>query len=135
MYRIEGTLTRDGFTIDATSPTRLDWSGCEVRVRYSFAQSERGLVDPACIRRLFAGAVRLDLEPIAVPDRQLRAPEVAAARTLPDKFTAYCAASGLPLTDSLQAKLARLEHTDALTLLTDVQNALAVVTAREQVAA
>lgn len=135
MYHVEGTLTRDGFTPDATSPMHLFWGGREVRVRYRYLQSERGLADPACIRNLFAGAVRLELEPIAVPDRQLRAPEVAAARTLPEKFTAYCAVSGVALTDALQTKLARLEHADPLVLLSEVQTALTTVRENVEVAA
>lgn len=125
MYHVEGELTRAGFVPRDAHLLLHNWTGCEVRVRYTFAQSERGLLDPACIREAFAGALRLELEPIAVPDRQLRAPEVAAARTLPEKFTAYCAVSGVALTDALQAKLARLEHADPLALLSEVQTALA----------
>lgn len=85
------------------------WKGCEVRVRYTYAQSELGVLDRAVVASYFPEAALLQLEPIAIPDRQLRAPEVAAAKTLPDKVSAWCALNGTAATDDVLTKLAILE--------------------------
>jgi hypothetical protein len=99
MYHVTGTLTRDGFVFDADSaraPLALvggqpSWAGCEVRVRAKFRQSEKAMLEFARAHVLaeFADAKRLDLELVAVPDGGLRAPEVAAAKTLADKLAAW----------------------------------------------
>jgi hypothetical protein len=116
MYRVEGELTREGFRIEAGDypPT---WDGCEVRVRYRFAASERNVLDHSTFRVLFEAAARLEVEPVAVPDRALRAPEVAAAHTLADKIGAWAKLSGATVTDGVLTKLARLEHIEPVVLL------------------
>jgi hypothetical protein len=136
MYHVEASLARDGFTWAVTAgpggarqEPPASWRGCEVRVRYRFPQSARGVLRDAELLATFAEAARLEVEPIAVPDRQLRAPEVAEARTLADKLRAY---AGAAATDNVLAKLARLEHGDPLQLLSDVQNALARIESGEE---
>jgi riboflavin biosynthesis pyrimidine reductase len=145
MYHVEGELTRDGFAWQATKgpggeavDKPASWRGCEVRVRYRFKQSERSVLSDAVVMAEFAEAARLDIEPIAVPDRALRSPAVAAARTLDEKLRAWATANGGDaITEGIVAKLARLEHGDHLHLLTDLQTRLAAIEAgaRDEVAA
>lgn len=116
MYHVEGELTREGFTWRVIAgpggelqDAPASWKGCEVRLRYRFAQSEARLVNKSLLLAEFAEA-SLTLDPIAVPDRALRAPEVAAAKTLPDKLRAWCELAGMVASDGVLNKLARLEH-------------------------
>lgn len=90
MYHVDGTLTRSGFAYD-TAGLPTDWTGCDVRVRASYVASERDVLVDARerVRRQFAGARRFEFEPVAVPERQLRAPEVVEAQTLRDKLQAW----------------------------------------------
>jgi len=124
MFRLDGRLTRDGFLLTAADDetTRRfadrDWAGCDVRVRWSYRASEREVLNPQLVRDLFVTALRLKVEGIAEPDRQLRAPEVAAAKTLPDKLAAYRHEE--TLAPSLADKLALLEGADVAGLLADV---------------
>lgn len=117
MYHVEGQLTRDGFTYEVKAgpggekqPAPPSWQGCEVRVRYTFAQSEAGVLDKSLALAPFAEAARVHPDPIAVPDRSLRAPEVAAAKTLADKLAAWCALTGTVASESVLQKLSELEH-------------------------
>jgi DNA repair exonuclease SbcCD nuclease subunit len=121
-YHVEGLLTRDAFTWQVTKGPGGDvdtapasWRGAEVRVRYRFAQSEKSALSAARVYAEFAEAARLEVEPIAVPDRALRAPEVAAARTLAEKLAAYQQVQ--ELVPSVAEKLAALEHADPLAVL------------------
>lgn len=116
MYRVEGELRRDAFILDL-GDYPASWAGCEVRVRYRFAASERNVLDHTLPRVPFADALRLEVEPVAVPDRALRAPEVAAAHTLADKVQAWANLSGATVTDGVVTKLARLEHIEPAVLL------------------
>ena len=124
MFRVTGQLTRDGFLLTAADDetTRRfadrDWAGCDVRVRWSYRASEREVLNPQMVRDLFGTALRLKVEGIAEPDRQLRAPEVAAAKTLPDKLAAY--RHEATLAPSVASKLAALEHGDVPALLSEV---------------
>lgn len=136
MYHVEGTLSRDGFVWQVTAgpggevqPPPASWKGAEVRCRYRFKQSEKSALSSARVLAEFAEALRLDVEPIAVPDRELRAPEVAAARTLAAKVAAYQKVE--QLAPAVAEKLAILEHGDPLQVLTNVQNALAQIEAGE----
>ncbi len=130
MYHVEGRLTREAFdwvVKDGPEGAPLDkpasWSGCEVRVRYTFDASERAMLE---IRRgeilaTFADAAHLELEPVAQPDRALRAPAVAAAKTLPDKLRAWADLNpGTVVTDRVLAKLVQAEG-DPTVLLADLQ--------------
>lgn len=127
MYHVDGGLTREGFrwvvTIGHGLP--LDppatWEGSDVRVRYRFKQSEQGVLNHALVRVPFVGAAALKVEPIAVPDRALRAPEVVAARTLSAKVEAWSRHAGVTVTDAVMAKLARLEQTDPQELVREVE--------------
>ncbi|MDP2320721.1 MAG: metallophosphoesterase [Acidobacteriota bacterium] len=95
-------------TICKGSGRLVSWKGCNVRLRYRFAQSEARIVNKALLLAEFAEA-SLTLDPIAVPDRALRAPEVAAAKTLPEKLRAWCELAGTVASDSVLQKLAQLE--------------------------
>lgn len=131
LYHIEGDLTRDGFTGrilagpgGAPQPAPETWAGCEVRVRYRFKQSERALLDDQVVVAGFRTAARVHLDPVAVPDRGLRAPQVAVARTLADKLAAWAEANGEVLPPSTVEKLAALEHDEGAALLTALASRL-----------
>lgn len=125
LWHVEGELTRDAFTWRATAgdggavlEAPASWKGCEVRCRYRYKASEKSILSDARVLAEFADALRLKIEPVAVPDRDVRAPEVAAARTLQEKVAACLKADGLP--PSLQQKVSALDHQDAAQLLADV---------------
>ncbi len=131
MYHVDGQLTRDGFTYQViggapgeVQPTPESWKGCEVRVRYTFKASDRSVLTDATIHAEFAEASRLHLDPVAIPDREIRAPEVAVAKTLADKLHAWGALNDTEITERLLGKLERLEHGDATVLLTDLAQLL-----------
>jgi DNA repair exonuclease SbcCD nuclease subunit len=116
MGHVEGRLTREGFTWQLIAgpggepqeaPASFD--GWHLRVRYSFQASERAVLDHSLAKAPFTAAAILQMDPIATPDRQLRAPEVAAAKTLSDKLTAWCALAGTVASDCVLQKLAKLE--------------------------
>lgn len=106
------------------------WHGCEVRVRVRFKQSARSILELARVRGEFEGALRLEIEPIATPDRDIRAPEVALVRTLPEKLAVY--AKVADLTPGQLGKLAALEHHDPQRLLSDVAAEMARLEGREK---
>lgn len=133
MVHVDGRLTRDGFASDSPDDLPASWLGAEVRVRYSFAASERNVLDHSLVRIPFEGALRLEVEPVAVPDRALRAPEVAAARTLAEKVRAWAGLTGAAVTDGILAKLAALEHGDATGVLSTVANQVAALETAENV--
>lgn len=83
----------------------IDWTGCDVRVRVHYAQAERAVLNnlDVMVRGLFHGARRLEIEPIAVPDRALRAPEVVQAHTLRDKLQAWAKLSEVGWSDRIEA--------------------------------
>lgn len=117
MAHVEGELTRDGFTWRMTEgpggelqEPPASWRGWEVRCRYRYKQSEAAVINKALVLAEFAEAALLVPDPIAIPDRALRAPEVAAARTLHDKLTAWCAISGTVASAGVLDKLGLLEQ-------------------------
>jgi hypothetical protein len=127
MYHVEGELTRDAFTWQVTAGpggAQQDapdtWKGCEVRVRYRYRQAEHTVLTQARVLAEFAEAARLEVEAIAVKDHDVRAPQVAAAATLPDKLRAYADVTGTVASVGLLDKLARLERTDQDALLEEV---------------
>lgn len=125
-YHVDGSLTRDGFGWCVTKgpdgpadepPTRngvIDWTGCDVRVRCRYPSEERDVLTgaKAAARDLFAGARRFDFEPIAVSVRAVRAPEVAAATTLPDKLRAWSRTMKVDWTADVDRCAAELVTTD-----------------------
>lgn len=131
MFHVEGELTRDGFSwqvVGEEAPhdgAAIDWTGCDVRVRYTFKASERAALNEDLVRPNFAGALRLKVEPIAILDRALRSQAVADARTLSDKLVAYASTAGVVASEAVLTKLARLESTDPAQLLADVARTLA----------
>lgn len=137
MFHVEGVLSREGLTLaeDASDEVRTrferrEWAGCEVRLRYSFPASERAVLEQAAVDMvgLFEGAAHLQLEPVAIPDRALRAPEVASAKTLREKVDAWARVNGgraVPAT--MCDKLARLEHDEPTQLLSAVANQVAAI--------
>jgi len=118
MFHVDGTLTRTGFQCAAQEDQRDSWAGCDVRVRYTYKASEKALLDDGVIRQLFGSALRLKVEAVAQPDRELRAPAVAAAKTLPEKLAAYRQVEQLE--PSVTEKLSALERHDPAALLVDV---------------
>lgn len=134
MFHVEGDLTREGFVIAHDAGDEIDrrfygndWTGTEVRVRYHYKQSEKAALDEALVAKAFRTALRLKIEPVAIPDRAVRAPAVAAAHTLADKIAAWADVVGVTPAPTLVDKLARLEQTDPATLfkqLTHEINAL-----------
>lgn len=119
MYYTEGELTRDGYTYEVIAGPGgepqlkpASWKGCEVRARYRVKQSERTVVNKALVLAEFAEALLLHDDPVTVPDRALRAPEVAAAKTLPAKVAAWCEIGGSVASETVLQKLAWLENGD-----------------------
>lgn len=129
MVLVEGELTRDGFTFETPVGCPVVWDGCEVRVRYRFSASERNVLDHSLVRVPFEGALRLEVEPVAVPDRALRSPEVASAKTLAEKVTAWSKVSGASVTAGVLDKLALLEHVDSAATLQSVTNQITAMAA------
>lgn len=111
--------------------------GDEVRARFRFNASDAGRLDVARAQLLadFAEATHLEIEPVAVPDRAVRAPEVAAATTTADKLRAYCALSGVEVSDGVLAKLAALESRESAEVLAELEQRLQATAAPEGVAA
>jgi DNA repair exonuclease SbcCD nuclease subunit len=140
MFHVDGMLSRTGFTVDSFDETndaeihrRLaahDWKGGDVRCRYRYRASEKSVLDEQTVRDLFAGALRLKVEGVSVPDRELRAPEVAAAKTLPEKLAAMRKQDALPV--SIAEKLAWLERADADRLLVDVADRIKAIEQGEE---
>lgn len=130
LYHVEGHLHRDRFDWRVTNgpdgaplepPTT--WKGCEVRVRARFYQSEKNLLEmaKAGIFANFADAKRFELELIAVPDRALRAPEVAAAKTLEEKVAAWARATKTTVPERVVELLPSLEHGDPDAVVIETQ--------------
>lgn len=137
MFHVTGLLTREGFALtdaDEDIHRRVadhDWAGCDVRCRFSYKASERAVLDESIIRALFSSALRLKVESIAVPDRELRAPEVAAAKTLPAKLAAYRKVEQLE--PSIAEKLDALERLEPAAVLARVAETMRAIEARESV--
>lgn len=135
LYHVEARLTRDGLAdvVVTAGPggERQDappsWAGAEVRVRYRFAASERSVINDDVIREGFQDAARLHLDPVAVPDRDVRAPQVAAALTLEDKVVAYLETDGKSASPGVLAKLTALQQQDSADVLADVRVLIAKV--------
>jgi len=134
MFHVEGRLTRERFALAETCVAEArrrydedDWTGCDVRVRYTYAASERAVLDEAPLRARFATALRVKIEGVAVPDRTLRAPTVAAATTLRDKLAAYLGVDALPA--DVAHKLDRLVSLDSAVLIARVGDEIAAIEA------
>ncbi len=119
MYHVEATFAQQAFTYDIAPDTIP--KGSEVRVRVRFPQAERTFFEMGQPQVLadFAHASRLSIEPVCEVDRGLRAPEVAAAKTLLDKLVAWCHVNGLEPPDGLAEAVAALEHQEPEKVLAD----------------
>jgi hypothetical protein len=104
---------------------RQSWAGADVRVRYKYKASERSVLNESTVRDLFKTALRLKVESVVIPDRELRAPAVALAKTLPDKLAAYFKVEAL--SPAVAEKLAALEQQDVDQVLGGVAIALAEI--------
>lgn len=134
MFHVEGDLARSGFVwhivgcacggCSESKDHPLDWRGTEVRVRYRFAAHEKSVLDESLVRAPFAGAKRLELDPIAVRDRAIRRPEVAAATTVGEKVAAFVGGMASAWTPSLDTKFAALQGPDGAAFLTTVAQGL-----------
>lgn len=141
LYHVEGELTREGFRwtvqgsevpfqgwIGADAPTLPAlpiFDGAEVRVRFRFAAAEKAGLNFELVKAPFAGAKRIELDPIAEHTRALRAPEVAAAQTLTEKVEAFARGAGVTWTAKLSEKLTLLQQTeDGALFLTAIENAV-----------
>ena len=130
LYHVAGAIDRSGFLWNVTDgpdgavlgPLE-SWIGTEVRVRYTYQQSELSVLGDhqARVRAEFAGADRIVLEPVMSPDRAVRAPAVALAKTLAEKVEGWAEASGVTASERVLAKLQRLEQTDPVQLLNAIQ--------------
>lgn len=91
---VEATFADMTFTYDI-QPSDVR-RGSDVRVRVRFQETERQFFEfgKVQVEDAFAHARRLQIEPICLADKGLRSPEVAAAKTLPEKLLAWCAANG-----------------------------------------
>lgn len=138
MFHVEGLLTRDGFRLAEGSDGEIerryhagDWAGCDVRVRYCYQASEASVISAGFVAKHFVDALRLKLESVVIADREVRSPEVAAARTLPEKLAAYRLEP--QLASSVLDKVTALEQQDRQQVLAGVAAALAQIEAREEV--
>ncbi len=132
MFHVEGRLTRDSFILEAVDGQKpggvIDTAGADVRVRFRFLKAEAGAIDPTLIRRLFADARSIKLDPIPELEHQVRAPEIAAATTLEQKVKVYAATRGIPWTPAMEQKLAALQAQDEQALIAAITQSLALLT-------
>lgn len=136
MYHVTGRLDRHGFSAYSEDPdvqrrvAENDWAGCDVRVRYDYPGTERAVLDEAALRARFASALRLKVEGVVIPDRELRAPAVATAKTLTEKLAAMREDRALPA--SIANKVDALEQRDRDAILADVRAWLTSVESGEK---
>jgi hypothetical protein len=90
-----------------------------VRLRVTFNESQRPVLDFGELKLRFASASRFKFESRSIPDRAVRAPGVAAARTLVDKLAAM-RPDGLLLASEAD-KVTALETFDHAQVLVEVQ--------------
>lgn len=126
MYHVEGRLTPEGFALAENSDPDVvrryeaqDWRGCDVRVQYRYDASARAVLDEQVVRDRFASALRLKVQGVAVPDREVRSVAVARARTLAEKLAAMRPDGVLPA--SVADKVAALEQQDREQVIASVR--------------
>jgi len=127
-HLVEGHLSPAGFTIHSVDGSPIDddfpksWAGADVKVKYSYKRSERSALDVAHIFAEFAGCRSLKLDQTAELERDVRAPEVAAAVTVDAKGEAYCKRKNIPWTPTIAAKLIGLQQQPAEAILAELQS-------------
>lgn len=133
LWIVDGTLSRDGFAWSVSKGPNgevvappLSWRGQEVKVRATFKQSEKAILEMARaeIFANFTEAARFELELVAIPDRTLRAPAVAVAQTTVEKVTAWADASGVVVPETLTARLQEFETAEPEALIAGVRSAM-----------
>jgi hypothetical protein len=107
----------------------VSWAGCEVRVRCRYKASEFPVLDKAKLLAEFAEASLVQFDPIPEKDHALRAPEVAAAKTLADKVAAWCAIGGTVAGDGVLFKLGKLETCDPVAVIENARDYAADIAA------
>jgi hypothetical protein len=100
---------------------KRSWAGADVKVKYSYKRSERSALDVAHIFAEFAGCRNLKLDQVAEMERDVRAPEVAAAVTIDAKGEAYCTRKNIAWTPTIAAKLTALQQQPAEAILAELQ--------------
>jgi DNA repair exonuclease SbcCD nuclease subunit len=131
-YHVEAHLSRAGFVYEVRrgpdgplDAQPASWQGCDIRVRVRYPEQERDVLQAKLskpeIAKYFEGARNLDIEPIAVHQNELRAPEVIAASTLEEKLAAWARLSGVEWSEALQARAAELLAASDPQALVDAQ--------------
>lgn len=134
LFHVEADLSRAGLiwlvTKGPDGPQEEpppSWDGCDlrVRVRYPLREREQLVEQLGSIKARFAGARRIEVEPIAVPDRALRAPEVVEAKTIDEKLRAWARLSGASWSEQISRCAAQLQTDLAQeTLVAEVERRL-----------
>ncbi len=98
------------------------WAGCDVRVRINYQQGDRRSLEGATnvTRDKFKAARRLEIEPVVIPNRPLRAPEVMAAQTLDEKLQAWAQVSGVAWSAEIATCADRLQAGEPDAVVADV---------------
>lgn len=126
MFLIEGDF-EDGTLVLADIDGEIDrrfeandWAGCDVRLRYRYRDCDRPLIEGWLGQVLprFVSALRFKHEGVAMKDRDIRSPEVAAASTLAGKLAAYAKVDRLD--PGRAEKLALLDAGDEAALIEHV---------------
>jgi hypothetical protein len=107
----------------------VSWKGCEVRVRVRYKASEFPVLDKTKLLAEFAEASLVQFDPIPEKDHALRAPEVAAAKTLAGKFAAMLAINGTVASDGVLFKLGKLETCDPVVVIENARDFAADIAA------
>lgn len=138
MFHVEGELSRDGFVWSVKrgpdgpkDDPPESWAGCDIRVRARYAASERDVLQGAKkkIADIFTGARIFQLEPIAVSDHVLRAPEVVHAHTLNDKLQGWAKLSKVSWNGTIVQCADLLQSTeDSDSIVRDVEKRLIGIT-------
>jgi exonuclease SbcD len=134
---VDGRLRRDGFAIEAidgepySGPLASGFTGADVKVTYRFTKAEASVLDVGAIHAAIDGARSVKLDPIAVLEHEVRAPDIAAAATLEQKVEKYCGRHGLAYSKGLQRKLTALQAYDGAVVLTNLQEQLGKTSAAE----
>lgn len=104
----------DGMLVDAAGAQLHendvpDVRGAEVRLRYEVASDQRDaartVVAEVAVWLNAGAAVEVKVEEVVTATTRARAPEVAAAKTLPEKLRAYWAARGIELAEDRQQRV------------------------------
>ena len=108
---LEGTL---GCEVCRGSGFIISFAGCDLRVRASYPQQEKDVLAGAFerVKAMFPGARRFEFEPIAIPDRALRAPEVVQAQTFGEKLLAMSALQHVSWSSEIDRAAQELQRTD-----------------------